>query len=131
MPRLHHLSLKCTAWTACRSFYEALGLTFVTEQHPGGPRHLSAELDGGGVLELHGPEGAGDPVGAGCRIGFAVTDVAGTVDALVAAGVSVHRTPRTGPWGLRAVVVDPDGRRVELTQERPAAVTGPAGASRP
>jgi predicted enzyme related to lactoylglutathione lyase len=118
VPRLNHLSLKCTAWTACRSFYEALGLTFVTEQHPGVPRHLSAELDGGGVLELHGPEGAGEAVGAGCRIGFAVADVAATVDALGKAGGTLHRAPEAGPWGLRAVVVDPDGRRVELTRER-------------
>jgi predicted enzyme related to lactoylglutathione lyase len=112
--RISYLSINCTEWTACRAFYEALGITFAEEEHPGVPLHLSGEI-GGAVLELHGPGGRGGPVGPGFRLGFEVDDVHGAAEAVVAAGGVLQRAPAPGPWGLRAVVVDPDRRRVELT----------------
>jgi predicted enzyme related to lactoylglutathione lyase len=105
---------------ACRTFYEALGITFTEEEHPGVPLHLSGKV-GYAVLELHGPDGPGGPVGLGFRLGFEVEDVPATADALVAAGGVLQRSPAPGPWGLRAVVIDPDGRRVELTGPAPDA----------
>jgi lactoylglutathione lyase len=116
--RVSYLSINCTAWQACRTFYEALGVTFVQEEHPGVPLHLSAEV-GGAVLELHGPAARGGAVGPGFRLGFDVADVRAAADALVAAGGVLQRAPAYGPWGLRAVVIDPDGRRIELTEPSP------------
>jgi hypothetical protein len=52
--------------------------------------------------------------------------VAVAVTALVDADGIVQRPPSAGPWGVRAVVVDPDGRRVE-----PAEDVSRAGSSRP
>ncbi|GAB2683115.1 hypothetical protein GCM10027194_15260 [Thalassiella azotivora] len=107
------MSLKCRRWQECRAFYEALGLVFEAEEHPGVPEHFSASV-GDVVMELHGPAGFGEPSGDGTRIGFDVDDVQAATDAAVAAGGVLHRAPAAGPWGYRAVVLDPDGRRVEL-----------------
>jgi hypothetical protein len=52
--------------------------------------------------------------------------VAVAVDALVDADDTLQRPPSGGPWGVRAVVVDPDGRRVELAED-----VSRAGSSRP
>jgi hypothetical protein len=52
--------------------------------------------------------------------------VAVAVTALVDADGTLQRPPSGGPWGVRAVVVDPDGRRVE-----PAEDVSPAGSSPP
>lgn len=84
-----------------REFYSLLGLSFVEEQHDGGPVHYAATLPGGCVLELYP---AGDRPVTRTRLGFAVVDVASTVEALVAAGFTV----RDG------VAVDPNGSQVEL-----------------
>ena len=116
--RVSYLSINCTDWQACRTFYEALGVTFVEEEHPGVPLHLTGEV-GGAVLELHGPAARGGAIGPGFRLGFDVADVRAAVDALVAAGGVLQRAPAAGPWGVRAVVIDPDGRRVELTEHSP------------
>ncbi|MCA9575405.1 MAG: hypothetical protein KC668_08205 [Myxococcales bacterium] len=73
------------------------------------PRHYAATL-GGMTLELYA--GQAD---VGTRVGFAVSDVDATVSALQALGAPVRVAPKDSPWGRRAVVVDPDGRSVELT----------------
>jgi catechol 2,3-dioxygenase-like lactoylglutathione lyase family enzyme len=96
----------------CRRFYEALGLTFTEDQHGSGPRHLAAVLAGGTVLEIY-PSSDTGLVGRGTvadiRLGFIVDD-------LPTALAAVRAPPQ--PSDVQAVVTDPDGRRVELTQRR-------------
>jgi predicted enzyme related to lactoylglutathione lyase len=46
-------------------------------------------------------------------------------------GAAVVSPPADSPWGLRAVLADPDGHRVEITEVRdgpnkPLQQTGPA-----
>ena len=100
--------LRCAHLDAARSFYEALGAHFVEEKHGEGPRHYAATF-GGMTLELYPGE-----ADVGTRVGFAVADVDAAVSTLQALGASVRVAPRDSPWGRRAVVLDPDGRRVEL-----------------
>ena len=89
---------------------ETPGATFL------GPVHYSAGCGGGGTtLELYpAPPAAG--ADASTRVGFAVADVASTCEVLRAAGHAIRSEPKASEWGVRAVVVDPDGRAVELLQ---------------
>ena len=102
--------LRCADLDAARSFYEALGAHFVEEKHGEGPRHYAATL-ACMTLELYPGE-----ADVGTRVGFAVADVDATVSRLQALGASVRAAPKDSPWGRRAVVLDPDGRSVELQQ---------------
>ena len=100
-------------------FYEVLGLTFVREQHGSGPEHLACSL-GGVVLEFY-PQAVSASEGPRVRIGFEVPSVADTVKAVQDNGGRVLTSPRESPWGMRAVIVDPDGHRVELIERSLAA----------
>ncbi len=99
------------------AFYAALGVRLGPEQHGSGPPHLAGAV-GAVVLEVYPRGEASDTTGV--RLGFRVPAVAAAVTAAAAAGAIVS-PPRPSPWGLRAVVADPDGHRVELTE-------APAGA---
>ncbi len=94
-------------------FYEALGMTFKREQHGEGPVHFSGSA-GSVLLELYPSKG--ETVAGTTRIGFSVFSLAEVVEALLKVGASLASPPRCGPWGERAVAVDPDGHRVELVQ---------------
>jgi lactoylglutathione lyase len=96
-----------------QQFFEALGLRFSREKHGNGPEHLAAEL-GGVVFEIY-PRGSG-PATVGVRLGFQVASVEAAVSAVQQLGAEVATPPAAGPWGWRAVVVDPDGLRVEVSQ---------------
>jgi predicted enzyme related to lactoylglutathione lyase len=96
-------------------FYAALGVRLTPERHGSGPEHLAGQA-GDVVLEVYPRGESGDTVGV--RLGFRVARAAAAVAAAQAAGGSVVSPPRESPWGLRAVVADPDGHRVELLEER-------------
>ncbi len=94
-------------------FYAAMGCNFVTERHGNGPEHLAAEINGV-VFEIY-PVG-NQPVTVGVRLGFKVASLATTVAALEMAVGIVQSPPTDGPWGLRAVLRDPEGHIVEIVQ---------------
>lgn len=96
-----------------KQFYEALGILFTRERHGSGPEHLAAEFDGM-VFELF-PVGKGH-VTTSVRLGFRVLSVVDSTAAVEQLGFDVLTAPADGLTGLRAVVVDTDGNRVELTQ---------------
>jgi predicted enzyme related to lactoylglutathione lyase len=99
--------------TRSQRFYEALGLQFAHEKHGNGPEHLAAEL-GEMVFEIY-PRGSG-PDTLGVRLGFRVASVEDAVSAVGSLGAEIATPPAASPWGWRAVVVDPDGHRVEVSQ---------------
>jgi len=94
------------------AFYALLGIHFEREQH-GGPEHLAAQL-GSAVLEIYLQSVGADS--AGVRLGFRVASVAEVVEAVRRAGGAVLSPPRLTAWGNRAVLADPDGRRVEVSE---------------
>jgi predicted enzyme related to lactoylglutathione lyase len=103
---------------ASLTFYGALGLSFVQEQHGTGPIHYSCEL-GGTVIEIYPgkPGTAPDRRNAGATlIGFQIADLDATLKALEPTGTVVLTAPQDSDWGRRAVVQDPDGRAIELNQ---------------
>lgn len=113
MPRLNLLVLRARNADALATFYSALGLNFVRHRHGTGPEHYAAE-EAGGVFEIY-PANTGGPTQA-VRVGFSVEDVSAAVARAQAAGGAVVSPPADSPWGLRAVVSDLEGHRVELTQ---------------
>ncbi len=93
------------------AFYERLGLQFTKHRHGNGPEHYAAEL-GDIVFELYPllPDG---PPTLGTRIGFRVTSLDPILSGL---GDAIVAPAKESEWGRRAVVVDPDGHRVELLE---------------
>lgn len=96
-----------------KSFYEAIGLQFSKERHGSGPEHLAAQL-GNLVFEIY-PRGIGRET-VGVRLGFEVASIDAAIFAVEKLGAEVKSPPTNGPWGQRAVVVDPDGHHVEIVQ---------------
>ncbi len=96
------------------AFYSRLGLQLMKHRHGSGPEHFAAELQNGGVFEIY--PAADGPSTLGTRIGFRVPSVDEAVAALGEYPTAIVSAPRDSEWGRRAVVVDPDGHRVELVQ---------------
>ncbi len=96
------------------AFYSQLGLRFEAHRHGSGPEHFSAEF-AGGVFELYPPT-QDAPTTLGTRIGFSVPSVDAALEALAEYPGAVLCPAKNSEWGRRAVVVDPDGHRVELLQ---------------
>ncbi|NUO50266.1 MAG: hypothetical protein HOV80_15535 [Polyangiaceae bacterium] len=103
------LVLRCSDIEASKRFYEALGLSFRAEQHENGPAHWSTQV-GGVLVELYPAQQKLLSVG---RLGFEVENLQRVLQLLAAVGAKVLEASAAGD---RAVVVDPDGARVELTQ---------------
>jgi catechol 2,3-dioxygenase-like lactoylglutathione lyase family enzyme len=99
---------------AAAEFYRNLGIEFLKEKHGKGPEHYSGKV-GGTVLEIY-PLSKDAPMESGGRLGFAVPKLDELLKKLRAHGVAVVEDAKETEWGYRAVVRDPDGRAVELTQ---------------
>jgi hypothetical protein len=108
------LVLKTRQVDRVRTFYEASGIAFTEERHGSGPRHHAGRV-GDVVMEVYPlpDDGTAD---TSTRLGFKVGDLAGVVQTLQGLETPVVKQPTQTAWGLQAVVKDPDGRSVELTQ---------------
>ena len=118
-PSLSLLVLRTSQLAATRSFYEALGLIFAEEKHGSGPTHYSTQL-GSTVLEIY-PGEVAPPLNRKSSGAIMVGVRVETVDKVIArmqeVGVQIVTPPRDSPWGRRAVILDPDGRAVEISQQ--------------
>ncbi|MCC7538367.1 MAG: VOC family protein [Deltaproteobacteria bacterium] len=103
-----------------RAFYSALGLVLEDERHDeDGPLHWACDLRGTHFAIFATQDGAQSPGwrrGGGILIGFDVDHLDATVARVRALGAEVLQEPEDVPWGRRAVVRDPDGRGVEITE---------------
>jgi lactoylglutathione lyase len=105
--------IRCEDIKASAEFYGIVGLEFQKHRHGSGPEHFAAS-DGAWTFELY-PASTKFPASSSTRIGFAVESCDGIADRLRAAGFHLDAAPADSPWGRRAVAVDPDGHRVELS----------------
>ena len=110
--RLNLVVIRAADLEISRSFYERIGLVFTEHQHGAGPVHLASESEGF-VFEIYP---AGQKFTADTRLGFSVADVDKLVAELRGLGFRVVTEPGDSEWGRRAVVCDPDGHRVELSE---------------
>lgn len=95
-------------------FFKQFGLSFIRHRHGSGPEHLAAEL-GDAVFEIY-PQTPESPSTLGTRIGFKVVDLDTALATLQEIPGCILSPAKDSPWGRRAVVCDPDGHRIELTQ---------------
>jgi len=107
------LVLRCSDIERSRVFYERLGLRFVAEKHGSGREHYSTRI-GSVVLELY-PRTDADT--RGLRIGFSIRDLATTLEVLQRNGSSPIRVALDAS-PPSALIRDPDGHWIELTQVR-------------
>jgi predicted enzyme related to lactoylglutathione lyase len=120
-PLLNLVVLRASVVDASLAFYRAIGLSFVEEQHGSGTIHYSCKA-GNTLVEIY-PGSSGDipdrrNAGA-TMLGFQVGSVDLTIENLRSIGAQILTAPQDSEWGRRAVVLDPDGRAIELS-EKPA-----------
>lgn len=112
-PRPNLTVIRCEDVEVSAGFYRIVGLEFEKHRHGSGTEHYAAS-DGIWTFELY-PASTKFPASSSTRIGFAVSSCDHTADRLRAAGFSLDAAPADSPWGRRAVAIDPDGHRVELS----------------
>ena len=114
-------------WTArvkeVEAFYRELGFPLRESQHDDGPVHWTCEL-GGVHFAIYPQEDGGDTppeyrAAGASLLGFEVESLDETYRAAKRVGAGVLIRPEEVPWGRRAVILDPDGRTVELNERRP------------
>lgn len=110
---LRLLVLKTRQVDKLRAFYQAIGIDLHQEQHGSGPIHFAGQL-GDVVLEVYPLPNNTAHVDDTTRLGFAVANITGVVEALQITGTPAVTQPNAAERGRRAVVRDPDGRAVEL-----------------
>jgi catechol 2,3-dioxygenase-like lactoylglutathione lyase family enzyme len=112
------LVLRTTRVVACLEFYRSLGLTLVEEKHGRGPVHYSSSSNGI-IIEIY-PETQNSMMelrsDRTVRLGFTVESLVATLESLETLGARVLRSPAITRWGHVAVVLDPDGREVEINE---------------
>ncbi|MEM6400394.1 MAG: VOC family protein [Cyanobacteria bacterium P01_D01_bin.116] len=94
-----------------KKFYEKLGINFLYEQHGNGEKHLCAMLSGI-VFEIYPSSNNIDS--SGVRLGFRVSSVDKTIEELQAIETVIVSPAKDSEWGRRAVILDPDGHKIEL-----------------
>lgn len=111
------LVLKTHQVEQLRAFYQNLGVDLIEEQHGKGPVHFAGRASAV-VIEVYPLLDYGSPVDSSTRLGFVVENVADVIRALEGIGTKIVMPPKETAWGFQAVVKDPDGRSVELTEAR-------------
>lgn len=111
MGTLNLLVLRAQNPEKLAEFYSGLGLTFVREKHGNGPVHHSSNA-GGSIFEIYPCQDPSEKT-TGTRIGFQVVSIEQTITACSARILSKSKLT---PWGRRAVILDPEGHKVELVE---------------
>lgn len=113
-PRLTYIVIKAHEIDRTALFYRTLGLSLQEEQHGSGPIHYSFEIAAGVVCEIY-PSSDKAQRSNGVRLGFSVTDLKATYEALTKTGFTMHRERTTTTPSSSFVALDPDGNQVEIT----------------
>jgi len=114
LTRLNLVVLRALDPAIVTPIYEALGCKFETEQHGNGPRHFSSTV-GGLVLEIY-PRAPDEEGTTAVRLGFVVDDLDRVLNAAVAAGGRIVSHAKQTQWGRRAVLIDTEGHKLELSE---------------
>ncbi|MEL6655632.1 MAG: VOC family protein [Bacteroidota bacterium] len=112
---LNLLVIRSTNPAQLTTFYQLFLPPFNYHQHGSGPMHYSVELDQL-VFEIYPLLKNQKQADYSTRLGFQVKDLDHVINRVVKAGQQVHTQPKQSEWGYRAVVQDPDGRKVELLE---------------
>ncbi|MBC9935004.1 VOC family protein [Chitinophaga qingshengii] len=115
LPFLQLLVIKTNQPERLAAFYTMLGIEFEYHRHGKGPFHYASK-NGLPVLEIY-PLPSDDVVPDNTtRLGFGVSNLDELIVRLTEQYIIVVTMPVKTEWGYRAVVQDPDGRKIELTE---------------
>jgi predicted enzyme related to lactoylglutathione lyase len=114
LPRLSLVVIRAADPAQLVPFYSALGMSFAAEQHGTGPLHY-VSTDIGITFEIY-PRSAAEAPTTGTRLGFTTVALDVVLKALAASGGQIVTPARVTSWGRRAVVIDPEGHKVEVTE---------------
>jgi catechol 2,3-dioxygenase-like lactoylglutathione lyase family enzyme len=115
-PALNLLVVRAIDLERTKQFYTALGLRFINERHGRGPEHFASNL-GDVVFEIY-LRGEDRTFPDDTRLGFNVASLESALHAITVFHTKLIVPPAESPWGRRAIVCDPDGRKVELTEDQ-------------
>ncbi len=94
-------------------FYSKIGINLEPDTHdPGGSPHFECDIAGLHLAVFP----SNSPSDANTRIGFDVSNVEQAYAELNKLGSEMIAPLQDSPWGRRFVVIDPDGRSVEVYQ---------------
>lgn len=94
-------------------FYSNLGLIFEYHQHGNGPMHYAAKIDKT-ILEIYPLAKGQTETDKYLRIGFGIDDFENVIGKLKTLEIQFQQEPTDTPFGIMAVIIDADGRKVEL-----------------
>ncbi|MFK7922429.1 MAG: VOC family protein [Bacteroidia bacterium] len=103
-------------------FYEFLGMSFEYHKHGNGPYHYSSVLNEL-VFEIY-PEVSEINHTTALRLGIELKDVETILEKLKSADQPIVKMPRMTKYGLVSIVEDPDGRKIEISEEGTFVETG-------
>ncbi len=95
------------------NFYSLLELDFEYHKHGNSPYHYSANI-GSTIFEIYPL--AKDQIEAdkNLRLGFGLENFEEIIKALKATKVTFVQEPTNTDFGFMAIIIDPDGRKIEL-----------------
>jgi lactoylglutathione lyase len=96
-------------------FYGLIGVEFEYHKHGTSPMHYSGRL-GSAILELYPLAKSQREVDLFLRLGIAVDNFEATILRLKSENVPFESEPSNTEFGFRAIVKDPEGRKVEIYQ---------------
>jgi predicted enzyme related to lactoylglutathione lyase len=97
-------------------FYSLLGLRFEYHQHGKSPFHYSTTI-GKAVLEIYPLTKQQTEADKSLRLGFAVEFFEEKIKTLKEIQVVFSSEPMQTEFGFMAVIIDPDGRKIELYED--------------
>ncbi|QEC75502.1 VOC family protein [Mucilaginibacter ginsenosidivorax] len=94
-------------------FYELLGFTFDYHKHGDSPYHYSATV-GETVIEIYPLIKSQTEADKSLRLGFEIDNFDTIIELLKENNIVFAAQPVLTTFGLMSVVIDPDGRKIEL-----------------
>ena len=95
------------------AFYSLFGLTFDYHKHGNSPFHYSATI-GKTVLEIYPLTKSQIEADKNLRLGFEIENFDTTIQKLIELEVEFLLPPTQTEYGFMAIIVDTDGRKIEL-----------------
>lgn len=114
--QLRLLVIRTASLPAMASFYERLGLSLEYHSHGGSPMHYSGKI-GETVIEIYPLAKGQEQPDKNLRIGFTLAGFDEVIAKLQTAGDVFAAAPAQTAFGYCAIVIDPDGRKVELYRD--------------
>lgn len=94
-------------------FYELLGFVFEYHKHGDSPYHYSATV-GETVIEIYPLTKSQTEADKSLRLGFEIDNFDTTIELLKENNTVFVSQPVSTAFGFMSVVIDPDGRKIEL-----------------